>query len=616
MNEKFDSKKSEFKYPFGCVRQDEPCSLTLYIPRRLAATIVSVCIEQQKLSEHIHILMEWDGLEDGYDRYTGQFSLESCGLYYYYFHVHTTHSEYKLYKHGSNDTSRDSGSKWQLTCYDKHYDTSDSFKGKVYYQIFPDRFHAEGRCDLTDKLIPFSIHDNLDDVPHYEPDLNGLIANNDFYGGNLKGIIVKLPYLKKLHVSVIYLNPVFMAYSNHRYDTADYMRIDPMLGTSEDFVQLCKEAHRLDMKIILDGVFSHTGSNSIYFDKYDLHGEGAYHHAESPYREWYQFTEYPNHYVSWWGVDTLPTVNKQSVSYKHFIMENDNSVIRHWLRLGADGYRLDVADELSDDFIERLNAIVKEEKEDSIVIGEVWEDASNKVSYGVQRSYFSRRELDSVMNYPFKNAIIHYVCGESNAHQLADSIMTIAENYPKPILDCVMNLLSTHDTMRILTALGTHDHSLSKAEKASHRLSEQQLHTAIEREKIAAVLQFTLPGCPCIYYGDEVGLEGFEDPFNRRYFPWSHINYELLYFYRELGRIKGHYKALRLGSIRIAVEEEHVLGFMREYDCSRILVVINRGDELFEYGDLSGEMVLFNNSYLVEGTLSVGAQGFAVIDMQ
>lgn len=615
MKEKYDSKQPEFKYPFGCLKQDEECSLTVYIPRRFAATHVTICIENHG-SEDIYVPMEWDGLEEGYDRYTGQFSLEYCGLYYYYFLISTTQMEYKLYKQGSCDTSRNHGAKWQLTCYDKHYNTSDSYKGKVYYQIFPDRFYAKGRCDLTGKLGPYTIHENLNDVPNYEPDHHGEILNNDFFGGNLQGIIAKLPYLKKLHVSVLYLNPIFMAYSNHRYDTADYKRIDPMLGTSEDFAQLCEEAHKLGMKVILDGVFSHTGSNSIYFDKFDLFGEGAYHHPDSPYRDWYQFTDYPDQYTAWWGVDTLPTVNKMNESFRQYIMEQDDSVIRHWLRLGADGYRLDVADELPDEFIERLHEIVKEEKEDSIVIGEVWEDASNKVSYGVQRTYFSRRELDSVMNYPYKNAIIHFVTGDTNAHHLAETIMTIAENYPKPILDCVMNLLSSHDTMRILTVLGTNEHSLSKAEKARYKLSEQQLQAAIEKEKIAAVLQFMLPGSPCIYYGDEVGLEGFEDPLNRRFFPWCNINRDLLRFYRKLGRVKSRYKALQYGSIRIVEQEGRVIGFLRECDCSQILVLVNMSDELYECEDISGDMILFNNSYLKDKSLAIGPLGYAVITVQ
>lgn len=615
MNEKFDSKQLEYKYPFGCLKQDEECSLSLYIPRRFAATHVTICIECHG-AEDILVPMEWDGLEEGYDRYTGQFSLESCGLYYYHFHVQTTQMEYDLYKQGSHDTCRNHGVKWQVTCYDKRCDTLDSYRGKVYYQIFPDRFHAEGRCELTDKLGPFTIHEHLHDVPIYEPNEEGEILNNDFFGGNLKGITAKLPYLKELHVSVLYLNPIFMAYSNHRYDTADYKRIDPMLGTTEDFVELCNEAHKLGMKVILDGVFSHTGSNSIYFDKHNLFHEGAYHHPDSPYRDWFQFTEYPTKYVSWWGIDTLPTVNKMNESFRQFIMERDDSVIRHWLRLGADGYRLDVADELPDDFIERLNEIVKEEKQDSIVIGEVWEDASNKVSYGVQRTYFSRRELDAVMNYPYKNAIIHFVRGETNAHHLADTIMTIAENYPKPILDCVMNMLSSHDTMRILTVLGANDHSLSKADKAKFKLSEHQLQAAIVREKIAAVLQYTLPGSPCIYYGDEVGLEGFEDPLNRRYFPWWDMNRDLLGFYRKLGRVKAHHEALRIGTIRIVEEEGRVLGYIREHGHEQILVMVNMGDEIYEYPSVTGDLIVYNNSYLKNTCLTIGPRGYAVVSLQ
>ncbi|MGZ9586180.1 glycoside hydrolase family 13 protein [Paenibacillus marinisediminis] len=609
----YDSKRLEHKDPFGCVRQDELCSMNIGIPRRYAVKEVFICVENHH-GYYKEFPMVWSSLQHGLDRYSGGFALEYCDLYYYHFRVVTTRSEFKVYKQGFNGTNIGSGECWQLTCYDKHYDTPRAYKGKVMYQIFPDRFNKLGSCDLSDKLKPFHVHDQLTDVPVYQSNDEGEIENNDFFGGNLKGIQAKLPYLKDLSVSIIYLNPIFMAYSNHRYDTADYKRVDPMLGAERDFIELCDAAQELGMKVILDGAFSHTGSNSVYFDKENVFGNGAYHHPNSPYSSWFNFIEYPKRYESWWGIHTLPCVNEMDSSYLDFMLNRDDSVIRHWLRLGADGYRLDVVDELPDEFIVKLNHIVKDEKYESIVIGEVWEDASNKESYGIKRKYFTQSELDSVMNYPYKNAIIAFIQGESSAAELANTVMTIAENYPKPVLDCLMNSLSTHDTMRILTAVGTERFDLTKDEKATHKLSPKALKLAIQKEKAAAFLQYMLPGSPCIYYGDEAGMEGFEDPFNRRYFQWDSMNENLLYYYVELGRIKTSYEALALGTIEIVIAEDYLFGFRRMYDRSELTALLNVNDDIVEWFDIAGDVILSHNCVQSGERIMLGKYGYVLFE--
>lgn len=584
--------------------------MTIHIPRTVETISVSICMEGHK-GYHTEVPMAWTRLYNGYDYYTGEVTLEHCDLYFYYFRIVTDQpSEFKLFKQGSRDTNIGVGEKWQLTCYDKNYDTPRHYKGSVIYQIFPDRFYKIGDCDVTDKLQPYTVHDNLEDTPHYYPDLKGEIKNNDFYGGNLKGIEAKLPYLQKLHVTVIYLNPIFKAYSNHRYDTADYMQIDPMLGTEEDFVQLCHAAHELGMKIILDGVFSHVGSNSVYFDIDNIFGNGAYHHLTSPYASWFQFTQFPHRYVCWWGIHTLPHVDELDESYMDFIVNGENSVVRHWLMAGADGFRLDVADELPDAFILRLNQVVKEVKPDSIVIGEVWEDASNKESYGVKRQYFTQSELDSVMNYPYKDAIQAFVRGEHSAAQLSEAIMTIAENYPKPVLDCLMNSLSTHDTMRILTAVGVDDFNLTKEAKASHKLSDVERITAIDKTKLAVLLQYTLPGSPCIYYGDEAGLEGFEDPFNRRFFPWDELDGQLLGFYQELGRLKSEYEALSIGNIEVIIEENRIFGFTRACHTSIVTVIVSLDDKPYERESITGTVLISHNCVCLQDRIILNKYGF------
>jgi glycosidase len=331
-----------------------------------------------------------------------------------------------------------------------------------------------------------------------------------------------------------------MAASNHRYDTADYQRIDPMLGTEADFVELCRAAHALKIRVVLDGVFSHTGKNSVYFDSDNHFGGGAVSKgASSKYYKWFDFQEFPGKYTSWWGIESLPCVNELEPSYMEFMLGTDG-VVAKWLRLGADGFRLDVADELPDQFIQALRQRVKAVKPQAVVIGEVWEDASNKVSYGVRRAYFTGGELDGVINYPMRKAILDFAQGIDDGAALAETVMTLAENYPAPALDCTMSILGTHDTERIGTVLPD-----------------------IARRRCAAFLQFALPGSPVIYYGDEAGLTGGPDPMCRLPFPWGQEDRTLQELYRELARMKNENPALRWGDIRFLPAEPGCVRFVR-----------------------------------------------------
>lgn len=268
------------------------------------------------------------------------------------------------------------------------------------YQIFPDRFCRSGEKHEnvpTDRII----HENWEDTPFFRPDERGIIRNNDYFAGDFKGIESKLPYLQSLGVTCIYLNPVFESHENHRYSTACYEHIDPMLGTDEDFEHLCKQAKTYGIDIILDGVFSHTGADSIYFNKFGRYGdhEGAYRDPDSKYKNWYFFSRYPFDYESWWGITTLPNVNENNPDYTEYIC-GENGILQRWIDKGARGWRLDVADELPDEFLDNLNKAVKAKGNDKVIYGEVWEDASNKESYGVRRRYLIGGQLDSVMNYP------------------------------------------------------------------------------------------------------------------------------------------------------------------------------------------------------------------------
>ncbi len=543
----YNSRDEYYKSPFGCLRQDEKCKMRLDIPRCCEAVSVRLCIRREDGFEML-VPFTAEKSEGQYTTYGAEFSLYGKGLYFYCFRIKTENGEFDLFRQG-DDTNIAEGDLWQLTCFDKDYNTPDCFKGRVMYQIFPDRFAKSGTVDAAGKLEPYIIHDNVNDIPVYLPNEEGKIINNDFYGGNLKGICEKLKYLKELGVGIIYLNPIFMAYSNHRYDTADYKRIDPLLGNEEDFKRLCTEARKLDIKIILDGVFSHTGSNSVYFDKDRIFGNGALSNESSPYKKWFMFEEYPDKYTAWWGIETLPCVDELNSDYMDYIIFGEDSVISKWLKLGADGFRLDVADELPDEFIAAFQKRLKEINPHALLIGEVWEDASNKISYSVRRKYFSESELDSVMNYPFKDAILGFFKGVIDGLAFEEKVMTVVENYPRPVLHCLMNLLSTHDTCRILTELSGAGEGMTADERAGFRLEEEALRKALCLEKAAAICQFTLPGNPCIYYGDEIGMEGFGDPLNRGFYRWEDVNAELREFYKKLGRIKNENSAVNTGDI-------------------------------------------------------------------
>ena len=424
-----------------------------------------------------------------------------------------------------------------------------------------------------------TVHENWQDTPEFRPDERGEIRNRDFFGGDLAGIISKLDYLKSLGVTTLYLNPIFEAASNHRYNTADYMAIDPMLGTAEDFRALCREAHARGMRVLLDGVFNHTGSASRYFNADGFYPElGAAQSKDSPYYNWYHFTHWPDSYDAWWGIKTLPAVEENQASYRDFIIRSEDSVVRHWLRCGADGWRLDVADELPDDFIAELRQAMDAEKPDCLLLGEVWEDGSNKIAYDRRRKYLLGRETHGLMNYPFRTAALDWLCG-GNAAAFWESMEQLRENYPSPAFYSAMNFLSTHDTPRILTLLGGEPTSADKAERAAARLSPAGRELARRRLMLGALLLYAFPGSPTVYYGDEVGMEGYEDPLNRRTFPWGAEDEELLRWYRKLGQLRGGRPSLQRGDICYLYADGSGLALRRQWDGEVTTAAMNSGKE-------------------------------------
>lgn len=478
---------------------------------------------------------------------------------------------------------------FQQTVYSKDYRAADPFKGGIAYQIFPDRFY---RVEPVKHLPGRVYHDDVNEMPIWWHDRTGVVRNNDFFGGSLKGIEAKLPYLASLNVSLIYLNPIFLAYSNHRYDTSDYLKIDPQLGDEEDFVSLCKAANEIGIRIILDGVFSHTGDNSIYFNKYGkFDSVGAYQSKSSPYYDWYNFTKWPDKYNSWWGFDTLPEVNELVPSYVEFITGHDG-VIEHWMKLGASGFRLDVADELPDEFIVKIKEAIRRCDPEGLLIGEVWEDASNKISYGVRRKYFWGDELDGTMNYPFRLAVLDFI-SNGDAQAFRTKVESILWNYPEEMLSTCLNLITSHDTPRAINMLvDSFAASRSKQEAADRVLSRGDYLRGIEMMKLAYALLFYLPGIPTIYYGDEIGMQGYGDPFCRYYFKWDNIDENLLEHVRKLSNEHKEWRQIfSEGRLEFFESSRSVLGFWRRSDHGKIAFILNRSEQDYTYIFDTGKVV-------------------------
>lgn len=611
----YDSKQSQFKSPFGVLTPGQVCTLHIHIPAAVQTTRVECVFTHEDGSPAFQTGLEFQFKKGAYERFGGKFQIAEPGLFFYYFQITTKAGGFRLYKDGDG-TNMEAGDCWQLSCIPADFHVPQWAMGATVYQIFPDRFRKAGRCDLTGKLPPYTVHANWDEEVGWQPDAHGHILNNDFFGGNFQGIQEKLDYLSSLGVTLVYLNPIGKSFSNHRYDTGDYKTPDPMLGTMADFSALCAAAHARGIRIILDGVYSHTGADSLYFDKYrHFGGNGASCSPASPYYHWYRFHHWPDSYDAWWGFDTLPTVNKADPDFIEYIITGEDSVLAHWIRAGADGFRLDVADELPPEFLRLLKTRLRELKPDALLMGEVWEDASNKIAYGHRCRYFVDGVLDSVMNYPFRTAIINFLRERDDGSALRNTVLTLAENYPPEVLLCNLNLLGSHDTPRILTAL-VDDYDGSREEKARRRLPPQQRLLALERLLPASVLQYTLPGCAGIYYGDEAGMEGYQDPFNRRTYPWGQENQALITHFRILGKLRREHPALRLGNIRFIQAGDRKLGFTRSYQGRRVRVCLNCSYDNWEL-PAGGTMLLGHNLSTVAPTwLSLAPMGFCILEEQ
>jgi len=467
---------------------------------------------------------------------------------------------------------------FQLLIYKKRKKYPRFMLGAVMYQIFPDRFFRGGDFPVRSDAV---IQHQGEKPLFAEPGEH--IDNNNFFRGDLVGVKKKLGYLQRLGVNVIYLNPIFEAYSNHRYDTGDYMKVDGMLGGEKALRSLIRAARRRGIKIILDGVFNHTGADSVYFNKYGKYGAGgAYRSKTSPYFKWFNFRKYPDDYECWWDIKTLPRVKCDEPSYREFIC-GEGGVVRKYLKLGAAGWRLDVADELSDGFLKALKAAAVAEKKDAYILGEVWEDASNKTSYGARRQYFYGDELDGVMNYPCRTAIIKYL-RDGDFTLFLNTLDSIYGNYPPENANLVMNILGTHDTERAMTALcgDAPDHK-TKAELSKLTLDEKAYQKARKLLKTAYVILSTIPGVPCIYYGDEAGMQGYGDPLCRGFFPWGNEDAELVDFFGMVSKARKKEKILKTGALSVRFADNDVACYERLGGREALVVVVNRSDKTYEF---------------------------------
>ncbi|MGN0733359.1 MAG: 4-alpha-glucanotransferase [Emergencia sp.] len=588
-----NSRLSEYRKPFGAINTGGTVSLSVDLFDESGAEIVLRTWVDGK-GEAFYPMAK-NPMEDRV-RYSYALKCEEAALYWYSFRIDRADGTCMYYgaKQGSTGGEGEmyfgNPPSFQITCY-KERKLPEWYRNAVVYQIFPDRFYRGESFDKNfdgEKMLLSDdsrrgpgrvLWNDWYRTPEYDREYDGRIKNWDFYGGTLNGIREKLGYLESIGITAIYLNPIFEAASNHRYDTADYTKIDSLLGTEEDFASLCREAEAKGISIILDGVFNHTGCDSRYFNRYGNYPEkGACQGEDSPYYDWFSFKE-DGSYDCWWGVDDLPNVREDAESYRNFIFGDENSIVRKWLRLGAKGWRLDVADELPDDFIKGIkNAVIAEKGEDGLLMGEVWEDASHKISYSQLRRYFLGDELDCVMNYPFRDGIEQFIIGNISAYDLSEILMSLYENYPRENFYGNLNLLGSHDRMRVLTLFGNApgEYSLSDEDKKNYQLNEGQKDLALGRLWLAALMQMAMPGVPCIYYGDEAGMEGFSDPYNRGAFPWGREDENAGNIYRNATSLRKQYSVLVDGDFQPVAFNDDVFGLYRRDDEESVLTVINR----------------------------------------
>ncbi len=605
----FDSRQTHYKNPLGCVKAGESVKLRLEIPKQYTPTRAWVIFQEFYSEKDFAVEMQYKGENEEVVIFECEVKFQDVNIHEYYFSFVDDYGTPKFVQKRSSSFEGEirenkEGVNWQLTVYEAT-ETHSNMQNGIMYQIFPDRF-----CKYGDVKNPPAdrMYRVWEGMPFYKQNQIG----QDFFGGNLQGIIHRLKYLKSLGVTVLYFNPIWLAASNHRYDQADYRTIDSLLGTEQDFREMVEKAHKLGMIVILDAVLNHTGADSVYFNKYNRYPElGAYNSKESPYYDWYCFKEYPEKYKSWWGFVEHPTINQNSQSFQRF-MFGESGVIDYWFSLGIDGLRLDVPDELPNFTLNLVYEAVKRNGKPITIIGEVWEDASNKCNYGHRMEYFLGNQLTSVMNYPVKNAILAYIrYSGAWANHLKETLITIfLENYPREIAYSLMNFVTSHDTVRAIT-------KLAGSEVDDHDMEWQSKHDTLTREEyllgrkrlmLAYSMIYFLPGIPSIFYGDESGISGQKDAFCRKPFNWGRRDKKLTKFFRELGKFRNSEKEFLKDADFGVIHIDGEICILERRKANRRLIYIanisERKLEISQYGILEKSQMVFSmcntigNSYV------------------
>ena len=585
----FSSRSEETKTPFGA--QPAGTEIQFSIGNDVAglkrATLV---IERRQMTGNqeqlayeplarIAMTPQPRGLGTGF---SAKYRFDAIGIYGYWFEIETDSGRYAL--QNNKDTiywTREKGSmgassierlpanlsrvrRYRQTIYAPDFKVPDWARDVVYYYIFPERFRNGDKANdprpgggrPQDRYQDGDVehHGRWNEKP-FKPgagDGSDKLYNNDFFGGDLAGITSKLDYIKSLGANALYLTPVFRAPSNHKYDTADYKHIDPAFGTNDDFVRLCAEAAKRGIRVIPDTSLNHVGADSPYFNRYaNFPAGGAFDGGKvnptSPYASWFKFkpaeTDPNKQYQGWVGVADLPEIDKSAPSFRAYAYGDADSVTNLWLDRGAAGWRMDVAPWVPDDFWREWRQAVKRKKPDALTVAETWFDASK---------YFLGDMFDSTMNYIFRNAVLDYAAGKPG-QQMAANLELMREAYPPQAFSALMNLLSTHDQPRALHHFG----------------EDRDLALAKRRLRLAVFFQMTYPGSPTIYYGDEVGLGGGDDPYNRAPYPWAdeggHPDEALLADFKRLTRLRHDLPVLRHGRLSEPLHvDDHVVVLGRQ----------------------------------------------------
>ena len=524
--------------------------------------------------------MKHEKNDDNYAYFETTVTLKNSAMYQYYFSFEANGKfQYYKKKNITGETSLTNEEYWKMSV---GFDVPEWAKGANMYHIFVDRYR-KGK-DMKKELMPRRVlHQKWDEPPILGPNENGL-WNIDFFGGDLKGIEETLKYIKKLGVDILYLSPIVRSQSNHRYDTADYKNVDPYVGTNKMLKNLCDSVHQQGMRIILDAVFNHTGDDSVYFNKYGTFNEiGAYQSSESRYYNFYrrECIRGQHEFAYWWGMPNLPVCDGSSENWRKFIF-GKGGVIDKWFSLGIDGLRLDVADELTDDFIEEIHKAVKRNKKDGFILGEVWKNPMR-----MNRGYISSgKGMHSVMNYLMVDALIRYY-KYCDIWKLDNILKEIMSEYPEETIKTLMNFTSTHDISRIIEIFGCNafqqygewawnlqDDNLEWIR--SHKMSREEYKYGKMVYKSYAISLAFLPGIFSIFYGDEIGVQGIGNLANRASYPWNHRDKDLLKFFRALGKIRKQEKFLKDAETKILKINNEQFIFERYDKNSKMLIIASR----------------------------------------